>query len=49
MRGTLLNTATVAIGAGVGWIIGQGIPVAYKEVALAGLGLGPSGWGCGCS
>ncbi len=45
MRGTLLNTATVAVGASVGWAVGQGIPVAYKEVALAGLGLVTVGMG----
>ncbi len=39
MRGTLLNTATVAIGATVGLLAGQIIPHDYREIALAGLGL----------
>jgi len=39
MRGTLLNTATVAVGASVGLAVGHAIPPAYKEVALHGLGL----------
>jgi uncharacterized membrane protein YqgA involved in biofilm formation len=39
MRGTLLNTATVAVGALVGWGIGAAIPESFKHVALHGLGL----------
>ncbi|MGV3615676.1 MAG: DUF554 domain-containing protein [Fimbriimonas sp.] len=39
MRGTLLNTATVAAGAGVGLVVGRTIPQAYQDVALNGLGL----------
>jgi uncharacterized protein len=39
MRGTLLNTATVAGGAAVGLLVGRAIPDSYKEVALWGLGL----------
>lgn len=39
MRGTLLNTATVAVGAGVGLVVGRTIPSAYQDVALNGLGL----------
>jgi uncharacterized membrane protein YqgA involved in biofilm formation len=38
-RGTLLNTATVAVGGLLGWGIGQNLPEAYKNVALSGLGL----------
>ncbi|HSI73361.1 MAG TPA: DUF554 domain-containing protein [Fimbriimonas sp.] len=45
MRGTLLNTATVAVGATVGWLIGKEVPAAYKEVALHGLGLVTCGIG----
>jgi uncharacterized membrane protein YqgA involved in biofilm formation len=45
MKGTLLNTATVAAGAAVGLLIGNGIPAAYKEVALSGLGLVTCGLG----
>jgi uncharacterized protein len=45
MRGTLLNTATVAVGAGVGLLVGKLIPGTYKDVALAGLGLVSSGLG----
>lgn len=39
MRGTLLNTATVAGGALLGLTIGKAIPATYQEVALHGLGL----------
>jgi uncharacterized protein len=39
MRGTLLNTATVAVGATIGVVVGRGIPASFQEVALAGLGL----------
>src|SRR3954471_4390275 len=39
MRGTLLNTATVAAGSAVGLVVGKVIPVAYQDVALHGLGL----------
>jgi uncharacterized membrane protein YqgA involved in biofilm formation len=39
MRGTLLNTTTVAVGAGVGLAVGRTIPVSYQDVALNGLGL----------
>jgi uncharacterized membrane protein YqgA involved in biofilm formation len=39
MRGTLLNTATVAVGAGVGLLVGRTIPSTYQDVALHGLGL----------
>ncbi len=45
VRGTLLNTATVAIGATVGLLVGNGIPETYKEVALSGLGLVTCGLG----
>ena len=39
MRGTLLNTATVAAGAAVGLAVGRAIPTAFQDVALNGLGL----------
>ena len=39
MRGTLLNTATVTVGTGLGVAIGSGVPPEYKAVALHGLGL----------
>jgi len=45
MRGTLLNTATVAVGATVGWLIGKQIPGSYQTVALHGLGLVTCGLG----
>lgn len=38
-RGTLLNTATVAVGAGVGLAAGRLIPRDYKDLVLGGLGL----------
>ena len=39
MRGTLLNTATVAVGACVGWALGARVPDAAMQVALSALGL----------
>ena len=39
MRGTLLNTATVAVGAVIGLAVGKAIPEEAKTVALHGLGL----------
>lgn len=39
MRGTLLNTATVAVGGTVGVLVGRAIPTSFQEVALSGLGL----------
>ena len=39
MRGTLLNTATVALGGLAGLAVGSGISPEYKQVALSGLGL----------
>jgi uncharacterized membrane protein YqgA involved in biofilm formation len=39
MRGTLLNTVTVAVGAMIGLAVGRYIPDSYKQVALYGLGL----------
>ncbi|MDR3689884.1 MAG: DUF554 domain-containing protein [Fimbriimonas sp.] len=45
MRGTLLNTATVATGATVGWLVGKQIPGSYQTVALHGLGLVTCGLG----
>jgi len=45
MRGTLLNTTTVLVGGTIGWIVGNGVPVAYQSVALHGLGLVTCGLG----
>ena len=45
MRGTLLNTATVAVGATIGLLAGRFIPIDYREVALTGLGLVTVGMG----
>lgn len=45
MKGTLLNTATVAVGAGIGLLLGNTLPEAYKDVALQGLGLVTCGMG----
>lgn len=39
MRGTILNTATVAVGATVGLATGGLVPASYKTVAIEGLGL----------
>lgn len=39
MRGTLLNTATVLVGALLGLALAGVLPSAWKEVALTGLGL----------
>lgn len=39
MRGTLLNTATVAVGASIGLAAGSFVPESYEHVALEGLGL----------
>jgi hypothetical protein len=39
VRGTLLNTATVLVGAGLGVAAGHNIPDSYKAVALHGIGL----------
>jgi len=38
-RGTLLNTATVAVGALIGWAVGRYIPISYRDVVIDGLGL----------
>jgi len=45
MRGTLLNTATVAAGATLGLLVGKAIPGSYQTVALHGLGLVTCGIG----
>ena len=39
MRGTILNTATVAAGASLGMLVGAHVPPLYQEVAMSGLGL----------
>ncbi|MBV6459569.1 MAG: putative membrane protein YdfK [Fimbriimonadaceae bacterium] len=44
-RGTLLNTATVLLGAVVGLVVGRFIPASAQEVALTGLGLVTIGMG----
>ena len=38
-RGALLNFATVLVGAQIGLALGSGVPVAYRTIALSGLGL----------
>jgi hypothetical protein len=38
-RGTLLNTATVLIGASLGLLIGRFIPGAYQAIVMGGIGL----------
>ncbi|MBC8066337.1 MAG: DUF554 domain-containing protein [Chlorobia bacterium] len=45
MRGTLLNTATVAVGSTIGALAGNQIPDSYKELVLSGLGLVTIGLG----
>ncbi len=45
MRGTLMNTATVAAGATLGLVVGKAIPGSYQTVALHGLGLVTCGIG----
>lgn len=39
MRGTLLNTVTVAVGATAGLLAGRTVPETYQTTALSGLGL----------
>ena len=39
MKGTYLNTATVAVGSLIGWKIGEALPPAAQSIALSGLGL----------
>lgn len=39
IRGTLLNTATVAAGALLGWALGARVPEAAMQIALSALGL----------
>lgn len=45
MRGTLLNTATVAAGGIIGMIVGKNLPPDYQTVAITGLGLVTVGLG----
>lgn len=45
MKGTLLNTATVAVGASIGLLAGKLIPGDFKDVALQGIGLVTCGMG----
>jgi uncharacterized protein len=45
MRGTLFNTATVAVGALVGWAVGSRLAPEAKEVVMSGLGLVTVGLG----
>src|SRR5687768_17078694 len=44
-RGTLLNTATVALGAGLGLLIREQLDVRYQDIAIGGLGLVTLGMG----
>lgn len=39
LKGTLLNASTVAVGGALGALAGRGLPLAYQESALHGLGL----------
>ncbi len=39
MRGTLLNVASVTVGAAVGLLVGRAAPESFRQVALHGLGL----------
>jgi uncharacterized membrane protein YqgA involved in biofilm formation len=39
MRGTLLNAASVGIGAGAGLLLGTALPDSYRQVAMNGIGL----------
>jgi len=45
VRGTLLNTATVAVGSLIGIAAGSAIPESYREIVLSGLGLVTMGLG----
>lgn len=45
MKGTLLNTATVAVGSLIGLAVGKAIPEAYQTAALGALGLVTMGTG----
>lgn len=45
MRGTLLNTATVAVGGFIGWRLGNVVPDEMGRLALSGLGLVTVGLG----
>ncbi len=38
-RGTLLNTATVALGGAVGWAVGTHVPPTYQQIVMSGLGI----------
>lgn len=38
-RGTLLNTATVAVGGAIGWLAGAAVPEAYSLAVFGGLGI----------
>lgn len=42
MKGTLVNAAAVATGAGVGLLLKRGIPVRYQQTLMQGLGLSVS-------
>jgi uncharacterized membrane protein YqgA involved in biofilm formation len=44
-RGTLLNTATVALGGLIGWAAGARIPESYQELVFSGLGIVTVGLG----
>lgn len=44
-RGTLLNTATILVGASIGLLLGELLPEAAQKVVLSGLGLVTIGMG----
>ncbi len=39
MRGTILNTATVAVGSGLGLLLGRALPAEAQHLVMSGLGL----------
>lgn len=44
-RGTLINTAAVAVGASIGLLAGQAIPGSYEKIVVGGIGLATVGIG----
>lgn len=44
-RGTLINTAAVAAGAGIGLLAGKAIPGSYEKIVVGGIGLAVVGIG----
>lgn len=45
MKGTLLNTATIAVGATLGLLLGKALPGNFRDVAMSGIGLVTLGLG----